>query len=79
MEMLSKKMVFLLGLRQFTQNYAEIMKTSEQTADSKPYIRAAKGERTAIQYLNKLPFWSRKGEEGIDTLGDCRATEIAMK
>ena len=29
-----------------------------------------KVERTAIQYLNELPFWSHEGEEGIDTLGE---------
>ena len=53
-----------------------------QTATGKIYIPAEKGERTAIQYLNELPFWSHEREEGIDTLGelsydwDCHVNDL---
>ena len=61
------------------ENAAKIYTIAKVEIQSADHKTSCKVERTEIQYLNALPFWSLKGEGGIETLGLLRASEIAMK
>ena len=71
-----------VNLRRILQRF---MKSSKLNCNRQTTNTSCKGERTAIQYLNRLPFWSHKGEEGIDTLGelsydrDCHENNMKLR